>query len=239
MVKEKGARSRRFEAGLAPDAVEVNESVSFDYRLLPHDVAGSIAHAKMLAKQGIIPKEDAVQIESGLREVESELAAGALEWDPKLEDVHMNVEAHLSERIGDAGRRLHTGRSRNDQVATDMRLYARANTLSLMNLVDALRNALVTLAAKHVDDFLPGNPRLPGPIQLSAGNNVGAQALRCQNPQYGSIRVGLQGVEEARGHGRNRLPELAATRTNGLFVVCNGGRSSRRDCPIERVEIGG
>ena len=169
MAKEKGARSRRFEAGLAPDAVEVNESVSFDYRLLPHDVAGSIAHAKMLAKQGIIPKEDAVQIESGLREVESQLAAGALEWDPKLEDVHMNVEAHLSERIGDAGRRLHTGRSRNDQVATDMRLYARANASSLMNLVDALRNALVTLAAKHVDDFLPGYTHLQRaqPVRLA------------------------------------------------------------------------
>ena len=169
MSKEKGARSRRFEAGLAPDAVEVNESVSFDYRLLPHDVAGSIAHAKMLARQGIISAADATQIESGLREVESELAAGTLAWDPKLEDVHMNVEAHLSERIGDAGRRLHTGRSRNDQVATDMRLYARASASSLVNLVDALRNALVTLAAKHVDDFLPGYTHLQRaqPVRLA------------------------------------------------------------------------
>lgn len=169
MSKEKGARSRRFEGGLAPDAVEVNESVSFDYRLLPHDVAGSIAHAKMLARQGIIPAEDASKIEAGLREVEKELAAGTLAWDPKLEDVHMNVEAHLSERIGDAGRRLHTGRSRNDQVATDMRLYARASAASLVDLVDALRNALVTLAARHVDDFLPGYTHLQRaqPVRLA------------------------------------------------------------------------
>ncbi len=169
MSKEHGARSRRFEGGLAPDAVEVNESVSFDYRLLPHDVKGSIAHAKMLARQGIIPAEDAKAIEVGLREVESELAEGKLDWDPKLEDVHMNVEAHLSERIGDAGRRLHTGRSRNDQVATDMRLYSRASADSLVLLVDSLRNALVTLASKHVDDFLPGYTHLQRaqPIRLA------------------------------------------------------------------------
>jgi argininosuccinate lyase len=123
----------------------------------------------MLARQGIIPAEDAKQIEAGLREVESELSAGTLKWDPKLEDVHMNVEAHLSERIGDAGRRLHTGRSRNDQVATDMRLYARANAKTLVDLVDALRNALVTLAAKHVDDFLPGYTHLQRaqPVRLA------------------------------------------------------------------------
>lgn len=156
MAKEKGARSRRFKGGLAPDAVDVNASVSFDYRLLPHDVAGSIAHANMLAKQGIITEEDAASIETGLREVEADLESGKLEWDPKLEDVHMNVEAHLSNRIGDAGRRLHTGRSRNDQVATDMRLYARSKAGELITLVDALRSALVTLAARHVDDFLPG-----------------------------------------------------------------------------------
>jgi len=169
MSKEKGARSRRFEGGLAPDAVEVNESVSFDYRLLPHDVAGSIAHAKMLARQGIIPEEDAKEIEAGLRDVEAELADGTLAWDPKLEDVHMNVEAHLSQRIGDAGRRLHTGRSRNDQVATDLRLYARASAERLAQLVDALRHALVTLAAKHVDDFLPGYTHLQRaqPVRLA------------------------------------------------------------------------
>ncbi len=169
MAKEKGARSRRFEGGLAPDAVDVNASIDFDYRLLPHDVAGSIAHAKMLAKQGIIPSEDAAAIESGLRAVEAELAAGELSWDPALEDVHMNVEAHLSQRIGDAGRRLHTGRSRNDQVATDLRLYARSQAEELIGLIDGLRLALVSLADKHVDDFLPGYTHLQRaqPVRLA------------------------------------------------------------------------
>ncbi len=169
MSKEKGARSRRFEGGLAPDAEDVNASIGFDYRLLPHDVAGSIAHAKMLARQGIIPEDDATSIEKGLREVETLLADGKLEWDPALEDVHMNVEAHLSNRIGDAGRRLHTGRSRNDQVATDLRLYARAGAASLIELIDGLRAALVTLAARHVDDFLPGYTHLQRaqPVRLA------------------------------------------------------------------------
>jgi len=169
MSKEKGARSRRFEGGLAPDAEFVNASIGFDYRLLPHDVAGSIAHANMLARQGIIPKEDAVAIAKGLREVEGKLANGELEWSAALEDVHMNVEAHLSESIGDAGRRLHTGRSRNDQVATDLRLYARAGATSLIALVDGLRGALVTLAEKHVDDFMPGYTHLQRaqPVRLA------------------------------------------------------------------------
>ena len=92
----------------------MNASVEFDRRLLPHDVAGSIAHAQMLAARGIITDADAKAIVDGLRRVEAKLAAGELAWDAALEDVHMNVEARLIEEIGDAGRRLHTGRSRND-----------------------------------------------------------------------------------------------------------------------------
>ncbi|MBL4632827.1 MAG: argininosuccinate lyase [Kofleriaceae bacterium] len=172
MTKEKGARSRRFEGGLAPDAVEVNSSVHFDYRLLPYDVAGSIAHSGMLAKQGIIPSEDAGTIKEGLLAVEKELSSGKLDWDPKLEDVHMNVEAHLSQRIGDAGRRLHTGRSRNDQVATDMRLYARDHALQLSELIDQLRLALVDLAAEHVDDFLPGYTHLQRAQPIRLGHHL-------------------------------------------------------------------
>jgi argininosuccinate lyase len=166
---EKGARGRRFGSGLAPDAVEVNASVDFDYRLLPHDVRASIAHSKMLARQGIIPAEDADKIASGLRAVQADLQAGKLSWDPKLEDVHMNVEARLSDRIGDAGRRLHTGRSRNDQVATDMKLYAIASAERLVALVDELRSSLVELAARHVEDFLPGYTHLQRaqPVRLA------------------------------------------------------------------------
>lgn len=157
---EKGARSRRFEAGLAPDATEVNASVGFDWRLLPHDVAGSIAHARMLARQGILSAEDADAIADGLRQVEAELSKPDAEWSAELEDVHMNVEARLTRAIGDAGRRLHTGRSRNDQVATDLKLYARASAARLVALIDDLRGALVDLAERHIDDYLPGYTHL-------------------------------------------------------------------------------
>src|SRR6185436_247495 len=152
----KGARGRRFESALDPVAARMNASVGFDHRLLPHDVAGSIAHAEMLAARELISAEDAAAIAAGLRRVEARLAAGELAWDEALEDVHMNVEARLIDEIGDAGRRLHTGRSRNDQVATDLRLYARAAARRLLDGIRALRRALVGQARRHVDTLMPG-----------------------------------------------------------------------------------
>ena len=112
MSGPKGARGRRFEGALDPIAASLNASVGFDRRLLPHDVAGSIAHAEMLAAQKLISYEDLRRIIDGLRSVEGRLASGELEWDEALEDVHMNVEARLIDEIGDAGRRLHTARRR-------------------------------------------------------------------------------------------------------------------------------
>jgi argininosuccinate lyase len=165
----KGARGRRFEAGLAPDAAEMNASIGFDWRLLEHDIAGSIAHATMLGARGIIPAADADAIVRGLREVEADLRAGRAELDPTLEDIHMNVEALLTAKIGDAGRRLHTARSRNDQVALDLRLYARAAVARLIGSVDGLRRALVDLAERELDTFMPGYTHLQRaqPVRLA------------------------------------------------------------------------
>jgi len=160
MSGPKGARGRRFEGALDPAAARLNASIEFDRRLLPHDVAGSIAHAEMLAAQGLISREDAAAIIGGLRSVAGRLAAGELAWDAALEDVHMNVEARLIEEIGDAGRRLHTARSRNDQVATDLRLYTRGAATRLMDGIDDLRRALVTQARRHVDTLMPGYTHL-------------------------------------------------------------------------------
>jgi argininosuccinate lyase len=160
MSGTKGARGRRFEGGLAPVAAEVNASVRFDRRLLPHDVDGSVAHARMLARQGIIATDDAERIVAGLEEVRGALERGEVAWDEALEDVHMNVEARLVERIGDAGRRLHTARSRNDQVATDLRLYARAAAATLVERIDDLRRALLAQARRHVDTLMPGYTHL-------------------------------------------------------------------------------
>ena len=156
MSGPKGARGRRFEGALDPVAAEMNASVDFDRRLLPHDVAGSIAHAEMLAARGLITRDDARAITEGLRKVEARLAAGELPWDAALEDVHMNVEARLIDEIGDAGRRLHTARSRNDQAATDLRLYARASAAQIVTAIDDLRRALVVQARTHIDTLMPG-----------------------------------------------------------------------------------
>jgi argininosuccinate lyase len=160
MSGTKGARSRRFEGGMADVAQAMNASVDFDQRLLPHDVAGSTAHARMLAAVGVITEADADAIAAGLGNVRDQLASGALPWDPALEDVHMNVEARLIDAIGDAGRRLHTGRSRNDQVALDLRLYARAAAADLDARCATLQRALVEQAARHVDTLMPGYTHL-------------------------------------------------------------------------------
>jgi argininosuccinate lyase len=156
MSGPKGARGRRFEGALDPIAAQMNASIDFDQRLLPHDVAGSIAHAEMLAARGLITPDDAAAIVAGLGRVEAKLAAGELPWDAALEDVHMNVEARLIDDIGDAGRRLHTGRSRNDQVATDLRLYARAASYELVEAIDELRRAFLVQARAHVETLMPG-----------------------------------------------------------------------------------
>jgi argininosuccinate lyase len=160
MSGPKGARGKRFEGALDPAAARMNASVGFDHRLLPHDVAGSIAHATMLAAQGLITQADATAIIDGLRRVETKLSTGELPWDDALEDVHMNVEARLVDDIGDAGRRLHTARSRNDQVATDLRLYARAAAKQLCMRIDQVRRQLVAQARAHVDTLLPGYTHL-------------------------------------------------------------------------------
>ncbi|HEY1813686.1 MAG TPA: argininosuccinate lyase [Kofleriaceae bacterium] len=165
----KGARGRRFDGALDPTAAAMNASVDFDHRLLAHDVAGSIAHAEMLRARGIISDADAEAIATGLRHVEARLASGELAWDDALEDVHMNVEARLIDEIGDAGRRLHTARSRNDQVATALRLYARAASERLIDGIDELRRALLAQARDHVDTLMPGYTHLQRaqPVRLA------------------------------------------------------------------------
>jgi len=127
---------------------EFTESISFDQRLWRHDIAGSIAHAKMLAKQGIIPKKDAAQIVKGLQAIGREIENGTFRFSQELEDIHMNIEAALIERIGDAGARLHTARSRNDQIALDLRLYLREETGQIIKLLEKLTAVFAETAEK-------------------------------------------------------------------------------------------
>src|SRR5438445_10899141 len=118
-------RKGRFHKSVADVAQRYSESVSFDHRLYPYDIAGSIAHAAALAKAGIISAAEQKKIEAGLREIEKEIDSGKFQWDESLEDIHMNIESALTKRIGDTGAKLHTARSRNDQIALDLRLYVK------------------------------------------------------------------------------------------------------------------
>ena len=135
-------------------------SVDIDRRLYREDIAGSMAHARMLARQGIIPKADAQAIVDGLREIEREIEAGTFPWRRELEDVHMNIEARLAEKIGDAAGRLHTARSRNDQVATDLRLYAKGAIERALGAIRRLQASLLDLAERHRRVIVPGYTHL-------------------------------------------------------------------------------
>jgi len=146
----------RFERKTDELVEKMSASVSFDSRLAHFDILGSIAHARMLGEQGIITKTDARKIISGLKAIDKEIDKGTFVWDTALEDVHTNIESALVDRIGDAGKRLHTGRSRNDQVATDMRMWARYWNSVIGARLDLLQTELVAFAEKHIEVILPG-----------------------------------------------------------------------------------
>ena len=131
-------------------------SVGFDQRLWRADIQGSLAHAEMLAAQAIIGAQDLADIRRGMAQITEEIESGRFEWKLELEDVHLNIEARLTQLVGDAGKRLHTGRSRNDQVATDVRLWLRAEVDGLAALLVEMQRALVGLAARHAETVMPG-----------------------------------------------------------------------------------
>ena len=147
-------------------------SVFFDKRLWQADIAGSLAHAEMLAAQKIISAVDHASIQKGLGQISAEIESGAFEWKLDLEDVHLNIEARLTTLVGDAGKRLHTGRSRNDQVATDVRLWLRGEIDLIGDLLTELQKALLTIAEKNVDVILPGFTHLQVAQPVSFGHHM-------------------------------------------------------------------
>ena len=150
----------RFKKALDSRVNDFNSSVSFDSRMYREDIEGSKAHARMLAKQGIIPAEDAERIVSALGGICEDISTGRLPIDPEAEDIHMFVEAELTARIGDAGKRLHTARSRNDQVALDTRLYLRGQIDGIKSLVCALVGEICEKAKAHTESVMPGYTHL-------------------------------------------------------------------------------
>lgn len=147
-------------------------SVEFDQRLAPYDIQGSIAHATMLARQGIISNEERDLITAGLERIQGRIEAGDFEWSVALEDVHMNIEAALTEDIGVAGKKLHTGRSRNDQVATDVRLWLRAELGEIRGAIRRLQSGMLDLAEREADTILPGFTHLQTAQPITFGHHM-------------------------------------------------------------------
>ncbi|MEW6660305.1 MAG: argininosuccinate lyase [Thermodesulfobacteriota bacterium] len=150
----------RFQGGTEQEVEAFTSSLDFDQRLFRQDIAGSQAHARMLARQGIIAPEEAEAMVRGLEEIRGEMEAGEFSWDPALEDVHMAVESRLIAKIGEVGRKLHTARSRNDQVALDVRLFLAAGVESLLEDLQKLRRAGARLARRHLGVLMPGYTHL-------------------------------------------------------------------------------
>ncbi|MGB8855587.1 MAG: argininosuccinate lyase [Burkholderiales bacterium] len=160
MKSKKSASSKTWSGRFAEPVAELvkryTASVDFDKQLAEFDIQGSLAHARMLAGASIISKKDLADIERGMQTILAEIRAGKFDWLLDLEDVHLNIEKRLTALVGDAGKRLHTGRSRNDQVATDIRLYLRFEIDEIINLISKLQIALIDLAEPHCDTIMPG-----------------------------------------------------------------------------------
>ncbi|MDD9855370.1 MAG: argininosuccinate lyase [Gammaproteobacteria bacterium] len=162
----------RFSAPTHALLESFSASVAVDRRLYRHDIRGSIAHARMLMKIGVLTEDEFNAIESGLKTIQDDIERGAFEWDDSLEDVHMNIEAQLTARIGDAGKKLHTARSRNDQVATDMRLYLRDAIDQLCAALTKLQRAIVQRAAAEAATIMPGFTHLQSAQPVTFGHHL-------------------------------------------------------------------
>jgi argininosuccinate lyase len=170
--KKADAWSARFNEPVSDLVKRYTASVFFDKRLAQVDIQGSLAHAEMLAAQNIISAQDYADIQRGMALILNEIESNKFNWSLDLEDVHLNIEKRLTELVGDAGKRLHTGRSRNDQVATDIRLYLRAAIDDILGLLKALRLALVQVAEQHTDTILPGFTHLQVAQPVTFGHHL-------------------------------------------------------------------
>jgi argininosuccinate lyase len=238
--KKSQAWSALFSEPMSELVQRYTASVGFDRRLWKADIAGSLAHAEMLAAQGIIGSNDHAAIEHGMAQIRQEIESGAFQWKLELEDVHLNIEARLTQLVGDAGKRLHTGRSRNDQVATDVRLWLRGEIDTLGVLLIELQRALVNAAEVHADVILPGFTHLQVAQPVTFGHHLLAyvEMFARDAERFGEVR-----------RRTNRLPlgaaALAGTsypldrervaRNLGMASVCQNSLDavSDRDFAIE------
>ncbi len=204
------AWSGRFAEPVAQFVLNYTASVGFDQRLAHADIQASLAHASMLAAAGVLSAEELARIEQGLAQVLTEIEAGTFQWQVALEDVHMNVEARLTELAGDAGKRLHTARSRNDQVATDLRLYLRGEVDRLLEEIDAVQRSLVEVAAAHSGTVMPGYTHLQVAQPVTFGHHLLAYVEMLERDR--------ERLVDARGR-MNRLPLGSAALAGTTFPI--------------------
>jgi argininosuccinate lyase len=171
-VAATGGWSGRFAEPVSERVKRYTASVAFDRRLAQADIEGSLAHARMLAAAGIVSSQDLADIERGLAEIHAEIAAGTFAWSTDHEDVHLNIERRLTDLVGEAGKRLHTARSRNDQVATDLRLWLRGAVDAIAGELVALRRAFIDLAERHADTIMPGFTHLQVAQPVTFGHHL-------------------------------------------------------------------
>ena len=170
--KNRETWSGRFEEPVSKLVQRYTASVEFDQRLAEYDIKGSSAHAQMLADSEIITAKDLAKIEKGLRQIQKEIHNGTFDWRLELEDVHLNIEKRLTTLIGDAGKRLHTARSRNDQIATDVRLYMRASIDDIIKLITTMQLSILDLAEENVNTVMPGLTHLQIAQPISFGHHL-------------------------------------------------------------------
>jgi argininosuccinate lyase len=235
----------RFEDDTQKSVEDFTTSLSFDRRLYRQDIAGSIAHARMLAKQGIITPAEGEQIVAGLTEIRREIEAGEFEFDPALEDIHMAIESRLTARLGEVGKKLHTARSRNDQVALDVRLYLAAEVEALIADLADLRLAGVRLAHLHPRVIMPGYTHLQRaqPIlfahHLLAYDEMWRRDLERLHESLGRIKVSPLGAAALAGTTFPIDPEMVAAQV-GFPKICKNSLDavSDRDFILEFLAHG-
>ena len=204
------AWSARFSEPVSDLVKRYTASVDFDRRLADVDIRGSLAHAAMLAATGILSETDLASIQRGFTTIREEIAAGRFEWSLDLEDVHLNIEKRLTELVGDAGKRLHTARSRNDQVATDIRLWLRDATDEIIALLADLQRALLDLAEQHAGTIMPGFTHLQVAQPVTFGHHLLAyvEMLSRDAERFADARTRI-----------NRLPLGAAALAGTSFPI--------------------
>ncbi len=172
LAQKSKAWSGRFSEPVADFVLRYTASVDFDKRMAMQDITGSVAHATMLNKSGVLSDQDLADIKRGMAQIVEEIRSGVFQWKLELEDVHLNIEARLTQLVGDAGKRLHTGRSRNDQVCTDMRLYMRDEIDVIIELLSNLQEVLVAKAGEEADTIMPGFTHMQVAQPVTLGHHL-------------------------------------------------------------------